>query len=544
MLAPLPAAVAVRLAALALAVCTMACSAFHGPLTPPELGGAPWAEITSPHYLMKTNASPSRAREVLADLEQGYAALAHLTQGVPREAEPAIEVVLFGRDRDFFEIAGQARTMNAYMASGLVADLESQPVVVMYASEVVEEARMTVQHELAHRFLHQRYPRLPTWLDEGLAQYYSSARFDGGRLIVGQFAKVDFSDRPYFWLASRDGFTQSQIPVHLAPTVWQLIHGERVEFYTAGGVDNVSNKDRERGSAHYAGAWRLVHLLMNGPNAGDRARFQSFLGDLQRGEHAQVSFLERFGDDWAGLERRYRAYLMEQRLQTAVSAYPGLPPATAGPTARVMSVADVHLLWARLLPWDKDGLPRVRKELDAAVAADPTSPEVRLRTAKYLFVEKDLAGAKRELDAALDKAPEDPRALWALTAWYRESVVASGGTPKEVNDAPPAALVERLARTARSARQMDAVAWYYALHGRADDALALSLRSLRADPLCWGCQDTQAMILLAKGRLDEAMIALDRALTLIPEGMVTSPVMVEHRLLIEKARAARGRPAP
>jgi tetratricopeptide (TPR) repeat protein len=531
-----------RLTVLAVAVSMAACSAFRGPLTPPELGGSPWAEITSPHFLLKTDAAPSRAREVLADLEQSYAALAYVMQRAPREAESAVEVVLFGRDRDFFEVAGQARTMNAYMTTGLAADLERRPVVVMYASEVLEEARRTVQHELTHRFLHERYPSLPTWLDEGLAQYYSSLRVDGGRLVVGAFASVDFSDRPYFWLASKVGFEQTQIPVHLAPTAWQLVHGERVDFYTSGDVDGVSDKDRERASAHYGGAWRLVHLLMNGPNAGDRARFQSFLGDLQRGERAQLSFLERFGNDWPGLERQYRSYLMEQRIQTAVSAYP--PPAPAPPAApRAMSVAEVHLLWARLLRWDKAGLPRVRSELDAALAADGASPEVRLGRAMYFFHQKDLEAARRELEVALVTAPEDPRTLLGAMAWFQERGAASPATPGAVDEAPRAALVERLARTARSASQMNAVAWYYATHHRANDGLPFSLRSLRVDPLCWSCQDTYAVILLARGEADQAFAAIERAISLVPEG-TSAPLLLEHRRAIENARAARARPLP
>ena len=253
--------------ALLLTASTLACSAFRGPLTPPERGGAPWVELTSPHFLLKTDVEPPEARTVLAELERSYAALAHVMRRRPREAEAAIEVVLFARDSDFFEIAGQERTKVAYIALSLPADLEPRPVVVMRTSDLVEETRMTLQHELAHRFLHEIYPSLSPWLDEGLAQYYSSLRVSDGRISVGAFASFDFSERPYFWFASKGNLPQGQIPVYLAPKVEQLIRRERLDFYGPSGVDKVSNKDRERVSASYAGAWRLVHLLMNGQNA-------------------------------------------------------------------------------------------------------------------------------------------------------------------------------------------------------------------------------------------------------------------------------------
>lgn len=522
------------LVALVLAASTLACSALRAPLTPPEQGGAPWSEHSSPHFRLETDVDPPTARATLVELEQSYAALAFAMQRSPRETEIAIEVVLFARDGDFFEMAGQERTKRAYLANGLEADLELHPVIVLPDSELAEETRRTVQHELAHRFLHERYPSLPTWLDEGLAQYYESTRVASGRITIGAPVKTDFSDLPYFWVSRKGDFEQAQIPVHLAPAVGQLLRAERQDFYTAGGIDKVSNKERERASAFYCAAWRLVHLLMNGTNAGDRARFRSFLADVQRGEHAQVAFQERFGQDLPGLEQRYRAYLQEQRLQLSVIEHPS--PPTPRPAERALLAGEVHLLWARLLPWSEAGMARVRVELDAARTASPASPDVHLCLGMFLLNRKDLDGARRELEVALEEAPEDPRYLHGLITWHRSHARASGGTPQAINDAPPAALVERLARMATSASQLNDVAWYYATHKRAEEGLAFSRRSLRENPLSWAAQDTYAVILLETGKLDEALAAIERALALVPEG-VSAPSLLQHRQLIEKARA-------
>ena len=528
-------------AALLLATSTLACSALRAPLTPPEKGGPPWIELTSAHFVVKTDVDRYTARKIVGELERSHAALAYairrpVTLGqTPKppaqpvgERETPVEVVVFERVADFRQVA--PRNAGAFFSPHLQADFEPQPVIVMHDSELADETRLTVQHELAHRFLHERFGSMPRWLDEGLAQYHAPAHFRDGRLILGSATSTDFSERPFAWIASKDGFEQLEVPLHSAPTLRQLIEADRDEFYPAGGDSGPSRKQGERQSALYAGAWRLVHLLTNGPIPQYRARFAGFLDDLQRGARPRDAFLERFGDDWKGLDDAYRAYLTVDRLQLMV-AQPPAAPATAAPVERQLSAADVHLLWARVMPWSKDKQSRVQEELGAASALAPLAPEVLLRRAMLALRAKDFAAALADLDVAMAKAPDEPRVLFAQVTcrdMQRRALPTGDARYKEI--------VERLARHAITAHQLDAVAWFRLAEGRVDDALGLSARALGADPLCWDCYDAHAVFLLQKGKLDEAMAASDRALGLAPE-RVSIDVLLEHRRKIEKARS-------
>ena len=105
-------------------------------------------------------------------------------------------------------MSGQDRTKGAYFSTHLDADLEPHPIMVMH-DELLggEETRATFLHELAHRFIHQRFAHLPIWLDEGLAQLYSTLRIEGGRAVFGGAApSTDF------W--SPEGVTASALFVH------------------------------------------------------------------------------------------------------------------------------------------------------------------------------------------------------------------------------------------------------------------------------------------------------------------------------------------
>lgn len=525
------------LVALLILVATPACVALRAPLTPPERGGPPWMEITSAHFVLKTDVDRSTARRISRELEQSHAALAFALRQPTSTSDNRVEVVVFERRRDFKE-ASKGMSAAAFFSAERAADFEPRPMIVMPDSEVVEETRLLVQHELTHRLVHERFGDVPRWLDEGLAEYYAPLRVEGDRVIIGSATSIDFSERPHTWLARKDGFEQLEIPLHRAPTLRALVEAGRDEFYPSNGSGPLSNQQQERQAALYAGAWRLVHLLMNGPVPAYRDRFVAFLDDLQRGERPRDAFLERFGADWKGLEQTYRDYLSVQGLQLRIALAP--PFAPSPPRERELGASEVHLLWARVLPWTPDNLPLAERMLEAAHAADAASLEVRLARARLFLQKKDLAAAKAQLDAALAGAPEDPRALFAHVIWEDQRRRAPGGSMPSPATPVDDALRSRFARRATTAAQLDAVAWDHLRNGRVDEGLGFSARARRADPLCWSCQDTYAMLLLQQGKAREAMTASDRALALAPErGSVSE--LIEHRRLIEKVMRGASR---
>jgi len=513
------------------------CSAARAPLTPPEKGGPPWVKLASDHFVVETDVDRSTALAILHRLDEGHAALAHVLRRPPRAHDTPVEVVVFERALDFRNIAGQKLNAAAFFSAERPGDFEQRPMIVMHDSDLVDETRMTAQHELTHRFLHERFASLPPWLDEGLALYYESARVDEDRIVLGAPAQIDFSARPYFWTSPRDTYEQEEVPLHLAPTLRQLTEATREEFYAARAKGQPERKESERSAALYAGAWRLVHLLMNGPNAAYRARFMAFLDAVEHGANAREAFLEQLGLDWNGLDQAYRAYLSVERPQLAIVAYRSAPPA-APPVAETMRARDVHLLWARVMPWTKDGLARVEEQLDAARAEDPRSTDVLRHRAAFLMFRGDLETAKADLDAALAEAPADPRTLHALLLWHRARAAASR---EAVRDEPPADIVGQLAQHAVTAPQLSEVAGYYGTHGRVDDAMRFSQRALAADPLCRTCQVRHAVLLFLGGHLAEAMAATDRALAITPE-RATAVDLVELRRKIQKAAATAGKP--
>ena len=97
--------------------------------------------------------------------------------------EPRVSVVRFARSGDYEALAGQ--DTSGFHAPGLPLDIERQPTIVV-AGDMKESARRTFVHEEVHELMHRAFGNTPTWLNEGLADYFSTLRIDGDRVLLGE----------------------------------------------------------------------------------------------------------------------------------------------------------------------------------------------------------------------------------------------------------------------------------------------------------------------------------------------------------------------
>jgi hypothetical protein len=330
------------------------------PLTSPAQGGPPWTEYTSAHFDLETDTDPASANAVVANFERMYAALAHAMHVRPGpEDGDRIDLILFERGVDYDEVTGQDRSTNAYFSMP-----GGRATMVMSQSLLPEETRTVFLHELAHRFNRRRFPYAPPrWLDEGLAQFYSTMRAEEDRLVVGDdLPSAAFWRQPGYSMAWHDSTFQILMPAHKAPSLQDLVDSDQLPFSPGSEHEDVSRKEREQQAAYYTASWKLVHLLMNGPNPDLRARFQAFLSKLGPRARAGEAFRASFGDDLSSLDAAYRAYLTadgtnRRNIPYAAATSGGAPPKV---TARGMSDDEIHSLWNQL-----SGVRRAKRRVRA-----------------------------------------------------------------------------------------------------------------------------------------------------------------------------------
>jgi hypothetical protein len=322
-------------ATLTLAWCVAAallCSCDRGPTVLAPERGATWYEVRGPHFRVFTDLDRAHALRRLQQLEDVLTGYLHVGWDVRGSWHmPPINVVLMSHPLDVQEFAPDR-------AGYFVSDALFEPLAVAPASEDFDHLR-TLKHELTHFIAYSAMPGQPAWLAEGLAEFFSTARYDDtGKFIIGGVPDADL-----FVLQSEHG----AMPLR--------------SLFAA-----------QRGTASalfYASAWLLVHYLMM--NHGDA--FTRYQSALTVGHGFDRAWRHAFGDrpiEW--FDHELALYLERRAFDEVLAPVATAPVASA---VSIMTDADVYALRATLYrscsPCRENASSRAREDVSRALAADP-----------------------------------------------------------------------------------------------------------------------------------------------------------------------------
>jgi tetratricopeptide (TPR) repeat protein len=316
-------------------------------------GGLPrkpdsWIELRAPHFTILSDAGERRAREVAADLERLRSAIAEINPKIGLNSPVPTSIYVFSGPSSFKEYRplydGKPKDVAGYFTSrphGNYVTIDADPRM---------DSTRVVHHEYVHYLLDHNFPGLPLWLNEGLAELYSSFETSGAEAKLG----LPIAEH-VFWLRENP-----------------LIPLKDLEAMT---TDSRDYNEGSRRGVFYAQSWALVHwLLVGGPE--QRGQLVSYLQDLDQGIPGEAAFRRAFGDP-AELERQLRTYVRQRRFK-----YLSLPLAEgaerAGGDLRPLARADaLSRLGELLLNSGSEGegagkrLAAAEEHFRAALAADP-----------------------------------------------------------------------------------------------------------------------------------------------------------------------------
>jgi hypothetical protein len=163
-----------------------------------------------------------------------------------------------------------------------------------------------LQHEGFHQFAFNYLGRgLPTWINEGLAQYFEDAIIAGDKMTTG--------------LANERRVTQVR---HALQT------DTAIDFEVLVGIASDEWADTLRGQPYrasllYAQSWSIVYYLIHGENGKYQAAFASYLQKVSSGRDSADAMRDAFGtDDLTPLARQWAAFAAQQQpdpINTAAS---------------------------------------------------------------------------------------------------------------------------------------------------------------------------------------------------------------------------------
>jgi hypothetical protein len=497
---------------------------FDPPLTAPSDGGAPWIAVTSRHFELLTDLSRARGLALSAELERIEAAFEDLTDFAFAQRPPPpgrVTVVAFAREADYRAIAtsrGMPNTEALFTVE--VHDLEGTPTIIMHG-ELDSITRETLQHELTHRFVRFHLRDVPVWLNEGLAQYFSTLDLNEGYAYFGRMPKLV---EPFFNPGARVGEGKTNqlrwLTLDDLPRLSQLLAAGPADFYA-------HEQDNTAATVHlaYPASWLLVHLLSSSKQPYSE-RLRQLINLLANGVPRAQAFERAFaGVPLGDLEAQYRRYAltMTNSGQTGAKGdrwvvlertrYEPRKVDTSGETRALDDLA-VRMLFVRLDGWTAKTIGDVRVKIEMAEKEHRGAPEIHFVRGLALAANfHDFVQAEPEMRAAVTAQPKEGRYWLGLVFVRMAQMERTPGNLELLEDD-----VRNLARRGHTGGALNTVAWYYALRKMPQVGMPFAMRSVAANPTCAECFDTLALLQSESGMLAEAVTSQERACELLPEG--------------------------
>src|ERR1700730_10411370 len=243
----------------------------------------PFTEVRSPNFRVLTNGSEHEARRIALEFEQMRAVFAvgfpnmRLTTGAP------LLIFALQTENDIKWLAPVIwKNRKGPMPAGYFEHGWEKQFAVVNISVDIPGAYNVVYHEYVHSLLHTNFRWLPTWLDEGLAEFYGNTRFEHTKFYVGTPS-----------LRVRYLRNRKLIPLETLLTVNPYLYYRSKE-------DDIET--------FYAESWALVHFMVFGPDMERGKKLTRFYTLLQRGDQQTKAFREVFGE-FKDVQAHLEAYI-------------------------------------------------------------------------------------------------------------------------------------------------------------------------------------------------------------------------------------------
>jgi len=189
------------------------------------------------------------------------------------------------------------------------------------------------------------------------------------------------------------------------------------------------------------------------------------------------------------LDAAYGALFRDSAVTTARLPVTRVP--LSGVTSRPMGSAEVLALWSlhRATSRSSEQRSLAERELAQAIEREPGLVDARLVAAERAAGAGDFTAATAHLEAAVRENPHDERALAGLVL---QRVAERRAAPRQAGGGELRKLGERLAKVARRALGLRALAELEIVDGDASLAIELAQQATGADVSCVRCYDTLA----------------------------------------------------
>ncbi|HEY7497972.1 MAG TPA: DUF1570 domain-containing protein [Vicinamibacterales bacterium] len=333
---------------------------------------ADWVRVETQNFIVYGATDERRVREVASEFERFREVLARVLPGASRPAAVPTVVMVFGSSRSFDpykpRFNGKPTRLNGCFFSS-----EDMNIVAMVDDDRDESLR-TILHEYVHLVIANMMPNMPLWLNEGLAEYYSTfqVQADGRRALLGRV-----------------------IPAHL-----DLLNQRKLlPIEEMLDVDQSSPAYNEEGrqTLFYAQSWAIVHMLMSGLD-NRSSDVSAYLNLVASGTPSRDAWKKVFGEQ--NVLRQVGRYTMQGVVKGVLYRFDRDLPKVAADTSKVTAgdtEAALADLLRRVAPHEE-----TTARFEKATAIEPRSARARALFGLHAIDQNDYARARALLVDAVD----------------------------------------------------------------------------------------------------------------------------------------------
>jgi tetratricopeptide (TPR) repeat protein len=342
---------------------------------------ARWIKLKSAHFEMYSSASERNARETLKYFEQVRSFFQQGMGNIPGKALP-VRIIAFNSQKEY-----EPYSLNNF-ATAFYSGTPTVDNIVMSSAGV--DAFPVAVHEYVHLVTRHMVMKLPPWLDEGMAELYSTLKPMGEKVLVGTLI---------------EGRHQALLNEKWVPLDVIVKADHKSPYYN----------ERSQAGSLYNEGWALTHMLVL-TNAY-RPGFMKFLDLVNTGTPTEEALNKVYGKSIAQVDKELQAYLRGTRFQGAYFSQK-LEKANDEITVEPADSFDVKVVLAELL--NQPGRAgQAKAALESLAAEDPKRPEPLVTLGFLALRAGDSENALKDFGKAYELGGRDPAMLWDYARMVR-----------------------------------------------------------------------------------------------------------------------------
>jgi tetratricopeptide (TPR) repeat protein len=333
-----------------------------------------WIRMPSDDFEIYSSAGEGDTRLALQYFERVRAFFEQALGGSPQKADP-VRIIIFNSKKEY-----EPYRPNEF-ASAFYTQVAGRDYIVLSGANA--DIFPVAVHEYVHLVAQHAGLSLPPWLNEGIAEMYSTLKPLGDKVLVGSL----IPGRMY--ALSREKW----VPL---------------SAILSAGHDSPYYNEKDKAGSLYNEGWALTHMLELSPQYG--TGFSRVLEEIRKGMPSEQALEKAYGKPLATIERDLQGYLAGDRFRASVFSIK-LREEKVRTAAEPASIFDVKLTLLDLS--NRPGKEaETRKKLEDLVTDDPKRPEPYVGLG-YLAARGDqMEDARKSFQQAVELGSENPQMLW------------------------------------------------------------------------------------------------------------------------------------